>query len=127
MPKYFPGVTYCLVRTPTNTETMKKVGDALAFVHLCFGSDEDYILVQIKKMEGFTSGVTAFLPYFVATSEDKTLLIPAIQGKVANEAKLSALIAFDQVKQKFGLKFGRRYKVYEKSVEEIKSAKSVGT
>lgn len=120
MPKFFPGITHTIVKTPKDTETMGRLG-GLAVVRLCFTTDEDCIIVKIVKMEGFTSGVSAIVPQIPGTQ------IPAIAGKVANEAKLEALMAFDRVKQKFGIKFGKQYKVLAKDIEEIGGTNAVSS
>lgn len=114
MPKFFPGVSHSVVKTMKDAATIQKMG-MLATVRLCFADDMDNIIIGIKKMDGPVSGVTAVLPGFSVG----TLCVPAIQGKVANEAKLIALMAFDQVKQKFGLKFNKMYRVNSKDVQEI--------
>lgn len=93
----------------------------LAIVRLCFTTDEDCIVVKIVKMEGPTSGVTALVPQIPST------VIPGIAGKVANEAKLEALMAFDRVKQKFGIKFGKQYRVLAKDIEEIGGTNAISS
>lgn len=127
MHKYFPGVSHCIVRTPKNAEAMTKMEGTIAMVYVCFGADVDNIIVQVKKMEGPTTGATATPPYFTVTGDGKTIRMPGIQGKVANEIKLTALLAFDKVKQQFGLKFGKRYKVLDNAIEEISDAKCIAS
>lgn len=112
MPKFFPGVTHTIVKTPKDIATMERLG-GLATVRLCFTNDEDFIVIKIKKMDGPVSGVAAIVPCISGT------IISAIGGGVANEAKLEALMAFDKVKQKFGIKFGKVYKVLAKDIQEI--------
>lgn len=119
MPKYFPGVSHYMVRTPKNAETMIRMDGTIAMVYICFGADEDHIVVQVKKMEGPTTGATATPPYFTVNGDTKTIRMSGVQGKVANEVKMMALLAFDRVKQQFGLKFGKRYKVLDNTIEEI--------
>lgn len=120
MPKYFPGVTHCLVQTPITKEDMQAMGNTIATVHLCFAGDFDILgPIRIKKMEGPTSGATAHIPITPIIIGGKKNWIPILRGKLADEAKLEALIAFDKVKQQFGLKFGKTYKVFAKTIEEI--------
>lgn len=118
MPKFFPGITHTIVKTPKDIATMEKL-EGLATVRLCFTTDEDFIVIKIKKMEGPTSGVSAIVPCVPGT------VLSAMYGKVANEAKLEALMAFDRVKQKFGIKFGKKYKVTLKDVVEIGGSDAV--
>ena len=115
MPKYFPGLSHSLVKTVKNKELFDKTGGAIAMVSLCFGNDTDCIVLVVKKMSGPTSGVTAELPGYTVNS----VVLPSFLGKPGDELKLAALTAFDRVKQKFGVKWAKHYKVFEKDIEEI--------
>lgn len=117
MPKYFPGVTHAIVKTSTNAKLTE--GGLLAMVYLCFLEDADVIVVQINKMTGPITGATAELPGFSIPYNGKTISVAGLRGKPADEAKLMALVAFDKVKQKFGLKFNKQYKVVAKDITEI--------
>lgn len=120
MPKFFPSITHAIVKTPRDADVMARMGGAIAMVRLCFLDDNDYILMRINKMEGPTSGVVADVPSFDAkTNDGRTVSICGFAGKVSNEIKLEALLAFDKVKQKFGIKFGKVYKVSAKDIQEI--------
>jgi hypothetical protein len=113
MPKFFPGLTHAIVKTPTNAEMMTRMGGALAMVRLCFTTDTDFLLIRISKMTGPVSGVVADLPTVPGLS------LAGIQGQPADELKMAALIAFDKVKQKFGIKFGKQFKVISNDITEI--------
>jgi hypothetical protein len=119
MPKFFPGVTHAIVKTPANADVMTKL-DGIAIVRLCFTSDEDFILVKISRMLGPTAGVTAILPVVPVPNIPGTIIL-AIQGKPADEVKIMALMAFDKVKQKFGLKYGKQYKVISNDIQAMES------
>lgn len=89
-------------------------------VRLCFTNDTDFLIVRISKMQGPTTGVVANLPSFAATTSKGDIIpIAGIQGKPADEVKMMALIAFDKVKQKFGIKFGKQYKVISNDIQEM--------
>ena len=97
-------------------------------VRLCFTNDNDYILMRIAKMEGPTSGVVANLPSFIATTANGAIVpIAGVAGKPADEVKMIALIAFDKVKQKFGIKFGKQYKVISNDIQEMGGANAVSS
>ncbi len=121
MPKYFPGVTHSIVRTVHCAEDMKLMKGVLAFVDVCFGpGDCDAVrMIAIKKMSGPIAGVTAHIPRTILIREGKKGWIPVIEGKAAEEAKMTALIAFDRVKSAHGLKFNKTYRILAKTVEEI--------
>lgn len=121
MPKFLPGVTHALVVTSTNKEDMDKMHGIMANVNLCFGPGDEHALcsIGIKKMEGPVTGLTAHIPKTARITNGKTTYEPTLTGKLADEAKLLALTAFDRVKQSHGLKFGKRYRVIANAVEEI--------
>jgi hypothetical protein len=120
MPKYFPGITHCIVRTPKNKEEMEATQEVIADVALCFGDDSDGLgPIRIKKMQGVISGVSAYPPKALVIENGKKAWLYILNGKVADEAKMTALIAFDKVKQKFGVKYNKKYKVVGDTVEEI--------
>lgn len=121
MPKFLPGLSHRIVKTVKSKEAMEKLSGAMALVTLCFTTNDDCINVMVHKMQGPTSGVTASVPGFIINGKP----VDGIQGKVASELKMEALMAFDRVKQKFGLKWNRKYVVYEKTIEEIPDAQHV--
>jgi hypothetical protein len=123
MPKYLPGATHSIVRTVHNIQDMQLMNGIMALIDVCFGpGDADAVrMIAIKKMEGPTSGATAHIPRTVIVREGKRGWVPVLEGKVADEAKTIALVAFDKVKSKFGLKFNKTYKVFAKDIEEVDS------
>lgn len=127
MPKYFPSITHCKVVMPHDAKDMESLGGTLATVILCFSNEDDVLQpIQIKKMPGPVTGVIAEIPVTTFVHKGKTVFIPILKGKPADEIKLTALIAFDKVKQKYGLKFGKKYRVagdVEEIVQEQTAAK----
>lgn len=120
MPKYFPSLTHCKVITIHDAKDMEATEGTLAVVTLCFGSDTDTLQpIAIKKMPGPTSGVIAQVAKAPVKYNGKNIWISMLNGKLADEAKMEALIAFDKVKSIHGLKYNKRYRVDAKGVEEI--------
>ena len=120
MPKYFPGVSYAIVRTMPDKTAMEAAKGVMAYVDLCFDSDESAIkFIGIKKMEGPTTGATAHIPKTAVVVNGETKYKPVLEFKVADEARLLALKAFDRVKQQYGLKFNKIYRVLDKTVEDL--------
>lgn len=120
MPKYFPGITHCIVHMPKDSQEITATGGVICNVSLYFGNDSDGLgPIRIKKMAGVVSGVTAHAPKAMAIVDGKKVWIHVLNGKVADEAKLLALIAFDSVKQRFGIKYNKKYRVTGNIIEEI--------
>lgn len=92
---------------------MVQMKNTIAFVDLCFGKDDNTAigLISIRKISGPTAGVTAHIPKTPVYRHGKLMYIEMIQGAAADELKMLALIAFDKVKQMFGLKFDKSYRV----------------
>ena len=129
MPKYFPGVSYAIVRTMPDKESMDAMDGTMAFVDLCFDSDTSAIrFIGIKKMAGPTTGATAHVPKTVVAvkANGDRKYAPVLEFKVADEARLLALKAFDRVKQQYGLKFNKIYRVLDKIVEDLTVETPVG-
>lgn len=120
MPKIFPSYTHCIVQTVKDAEAMENMKGIMAFVDVCLGSDSSAIrFIGIKKMTGPITGLTAHIPKTPFIKEGKTEYHPVVEAEAAAELKQLSLVAFDKVKQQFGLKFGKKYRVFEKKVEEL--------
>lgn len=106
--------------TAKDAADVEKSG-AIAHVDICFGpNNEDAIrFMRIKKMSGPTAGVTAHSPKTAIIVGGQTKYMSILSGKAEQEAKLLALVAFDRVKQQFGIKFNKAYLVNTKEVLEI--------
>jgi hypothetical protein len=119
LPKHFPGVTHAIVRTVKGQSDLDSSG-AIAYVSLCFINDDDALLpITIKKMTGPTSGITAHIPKTRILYGGKPYIMEVLKGAAADEVKMAALVAFDQMKQKVGVKWDKKYRVNSTGVEEI--------
>lgn len=129
MPKYFPGVTHVIINTVPSAKEMEAMKGTMAFVTLCFGpGDESSIgMIAIKKMPGPVTGLQAHIPKSPIIKDGKTAYISVITGKASDEAKMLALIAFDRMKQEFGIKFNKSYRVLAKTIEVIGGTDTVST
>lgn len=121
MPKYFPSFTHTIVNTVLSITEMSAMKGIMAFAEVCFGPGDDNAinLIAIKKIDGPVTGAQAHIPKTPVIKDGKTSYLPVFTGKAADELKMIALVAFDQVKQIHGLKFNKRYRVVGKTVEEI--------
>jgi hypothetical protein len=120
MTKYFPGVTHCLIRTPETADDMKAMKDTIAIVSLCFGDDRNlFCPIRIKKMAPPATGVFAEIPMSPIVDKSKKKWGPVLTGQAADEAKMLALVAFDKVLQKYGLKYNKKFRVFAKDIEEL--------
>lgn len=121
MPKYLPGVTHTIITTAKNQDDMTSMKGMMAHVDLCFGPGDEHGIhgIGIRKMEGPVTGLTAHIPKTPMITTGKTTYTPVLSGKLAEEAKLLALVAFDRIKQVKGLKFGQKYRIVGTSIEEL--------
>jgi hypothetical protein len=76
-------------------------------------------MIGIKKMQGPVTGLQAHIPKSPVIKDGKTAYVPVVTGKAADEVKLLALVAFDRMKQEFGIKFNKNFRVLAKTIEVI--------
>lgn len=119
--KYFPGISHAIVKTANDARAME-LYNAVAIVFLCFTDDNDYITMFIRKLEGQGTTFNAYVPKHNTVKIPSYVSVPGVSGKPADELKLQALVAFDKVMQKHGLKYHKKYKVFEKTIEEVVDA-----
>jgi len=121
MPKILVGISSVVVCTAKNAEDMEKSGGVMAHADLCFGSGREHAIkyIRIRKMQGPTPGVTAHVPKAAVMIDGHIVYKPVLTGQAEQEAKHEALVAFDRIKQQFGIKFNKTYVVNAKEVTEV--------
>jgi len=118
--KHLSGVSHCLVRTAATEADMQGMDGTIATVALCFGDDKNvFCPIKIKRVPGPTVHFSAELPKSVTLNKGEKTIYHVLMGPIGEEAKMMALVAFDKVKQASGLKFGKKFRVFDKKVEEV--------
>lgn len=118
MSKILPGITHAVVRTPKK-EDSQAMG-IFAYVDLCFGPGDESCIRNVSfKKASVGLEYEANVPRSMSIVDGKKVYQKLVTGDAETMVVLVASKALDKVRAEKGLKYGRSYRVFSTSIEEI--------